>query len=796
MKNTFIFKLIIVIFLFFNVGKIISQEKIAKSLTEYNTLIKNAIPGDVIILKNGVWKDVVLNAYGNGTKEAPIIIKAETPGNVHITGNSTLNIYGQHVIVSGLWFKNGATSYKSVVQFRKNSKIFANNCRFTNNTISYFENSTNTKDNWISVWGKNNKIDHNNFTGKRSEGPTLVVWLKDDKHTENEHKIEYNIFGERPDLGKNGGETIRIGTSTNSMKSSKTIVQKNVFYHCDGEIEIISNKSGDNIFRDNLFLESKGTLTLRHGNNALVERNVFLGNNIGNTGGIRIINKGHIVRNNYLIGLTGSGFRGPITVMNGVPNSPLNRYNQVEDVAIVNNTIINCGPIVFGAGKNTERSLAPKNVLFANNLVYQSTTNNAIVVEDKTDGFTFNSNYIDTPNKTAAVGFSPVSVKWNTLQSFLLPSIDNQILLKATKTDQIPNKDINNHLRKNLAVGAFNLGSKKLPKSLTIRAGTGWKPEITKPKIKTKSIVVRPGIETLRKAISKAKSGDILTLQTGEYILEKSIKISGDITIQGDKGGASILRIKEQIEKPLYYFIRLNEESKLTINDVFFDGASKNPKYAIVSPEENKKGSYNISAKNVIFKNFNNNDGGAIFKAYKGTKADTLRFVNCRFEDSYRGLNLSYDKATIGAYNANFILIENSVFKNIKQEAIHYIRNTSSPLSTGGKLIVNHSVFQNIFNQEKGRIIKVNGIYDVVIKNSVFIDSYNLNTAFTLKGSKNNVSNCLFYASGFAKTVLNAKSNNIISKKPKWEDELLYIPSKKSPLLKKNNKRTTIGLIQ
>lgn len=796
MKKALFFKLVVGIILLAFTNKSLSQEKIAKSINEYNLLIKNATAGDIIILKNGIWKDVKLNAYGNGTEDAPIIVKAETPGEVHVTGNSTLNIYGEHIIVSGLWFKDGATTYKSVVQFRKDSKTFANNCRFTNNTISYFDNISDQKDHWVDIWGKNNRVDHNNFTGKRSEGTTLVVWLKGDKHIENNHIIEYNLFGERPDLGKNGGETIRIGTSTNSMESSKTIVQKNVFLNCDGEIEIISNKSCDNIFRDNLFLESKGTLTLRHGNNALVEHNVFLGNNISNTGGIRVINKGHIIRNNYLIGLAGDGFRGPITVMNGVPNSPLNRYQQVENVSIVNNTIINSGPVAFGVGKDSERSLAPKNVTFANNLLYNSKNINNVVAEDNTSGFTFKSNYIDSPDKSASVGFNPVTVNWNSIKSYLIPSLDNTTLLKASKTTHTPEKDINNSIRENLVVGAFNLGSKKLPKAFSLRAGTGWKPEIIKPKIKAKTIAVAPGVETLRKALSKANSGDVLTLETGEYILEKSIKISGNVTITGDKGGASILRIKEKVNKPLNYFFRLNENAKLTISNVFFDGKTQNPKYAIVSPEENQNGLYNVFAKNITFKNFTNTNGGSIFKAYKGTKADTLRFVNCRFEDSYRGLNLSYDKNTSGAYSANFISIENSVFNNIEELAINYIRTTPSPLIPGGKLIVDHSVFYNVYNQEKGKIIRTNGIHHVEIKNSVFDNSYKVKTALVLKGPKNSISNCLFHASGFPKTSMNAKSEKILSKNPKWEDKQLFVPSKNSVLLKKNNNTETIGLIQ
>ena len=124
------------------------------------------------------------------------------------------------------------------------------------------------------------------------------------------------------------------------MKSSRTIVEKNTFKNCDGEIEIISNKSANNIYRDNLFLESKGSLVLRHGNNTLVERNVFLGNNVKSTGGIRIINENHIIRNNLMIGIQGSDFRDTIVLMNGVKNSPLNRYHQLKNVNIQNNTVI------------------------------------------------------------------------------------------------------------------------------------------------------------------------------------------------------------------------------------------------------------------------------------------------------------------------------------------------------------------------------------------------------------------------------------------------------------------------
>jgi len=42
----------------------------------------------------------------------------------------------------------------------------------------------------------------------------------------------------------------------------------------------------------------------------------------------------------------------------------------------------------------------------------------------------------------------------------------------------------------------------------------------------------------------------------------------------------------------------------------------------------------------------------------------------------------------------------------------------------------------------------------------------------------------LVYASGYIKTSDQANSQNIEYKNPKWEDSKLFIPSKKSPLLK------------
>tara|TARA_R110002073_G_scaffold108336_1_gene243312 strand:+ start:23421 stop:25796 length:2376 start_codon:yes stop_codon:yes gene_type:complete len=775
----------------------ISAQSIVKNMSEFNSAIKKALPGSTIILKNGEWKDVHFKVTGIGKKDNPITIKAETAGKVIITGDSKMNIYGKYLVVEGLWFKDGSPTSKYVVEFRKNSKEFAYNSRLTNCTISYFNSSDKSlKTHWIDLWGKNNRVDHNNFTGKTNEGTTLVVWLKGEAHIENNHRIDHNFFGFRPDLGKNGGETIRIGTSTNSMKSSKTIVENNTFKNCDGEIETISNKSGDNIYRNNLFLATKGTLTLRHGNNALVENNVFIGNNISKTGGIRIINEGHIVRNNLLVGLKGDGFRGPIVLMNGVPNSPLNRYNQVKNVDVQHNTIINCGPIEFAAGKDSERSLPPINTIFANNLITNTNSGKISNSHDDISGISFHNNIVDSKASIDEKLFKKVIIDWKLLRSLPMPTIKNQSLISKYKNENSPELDIVNSVRKVNTVGAFNLHNGQYPEALRMKTGPNWKPIIVAPKVIVKKITieVEPGLGTLAKAIKKANSKTTLLLKSGIYFVDKTLKISERITIKGN--GESVIKATNNLPKALNYFIRVQQNSSLTVKNITFDGDNDTKvKYAIVSPDKNNSNKYNLFINNCTFKNFNNKNGGSIFKAYVGTKADTIHITNSKFIDSYRGLYLSYEK-TFGKYSAEVVIIHNSIFKNIEQSAINYFKVDPTLAMPGGKLEVTNCVFSKVSNYEKGIVIRTKGIPKVAIRNSVFDNSYNLKYPVNLSGANNSIENCLVHSSGEVKTTKNASQKSILYKSPKWENKKKFIPSKKSPLLKENNKTDRIGLLK
>lgn len=363
------------------------------TVDEFREAVRHAQPGDTITMANGIWHDADLVFDADGAKGDSIIVRAEIPGEVILTGQSSLRIGGQYLKVEGLWFHRGALDRGHVIAFRTNRA--ARHSRITNCAVTEF-NPDNwlLQYKWVSLYGTHNRVDHCHFAGKTHDGATLVVWLEDPPADEpNYHRIDHNHFGYRPELGKNGGETIRIGTSSRSMQDSYTVVEHNLFERTDGEHEIISNKSGHNTYRHNTFLEAQGALTLRHGNHAIIRENWFLGRGKPGTGGIRVIGEDHLVTHNYFSELEGDSSRASLSVMNGIPNSPLNRYFQVKRPIITHNTFVGTRvSILFGLGADGEKTLLPEDVLFGHNVIITESDRSVVTAYVSADDVAWSEN--------------------------------------------------------------------------------------------------------------------------------------------------------------------------------------------------------------------------------------------------------------------------------------------------------------------------------------------------------------------------------------------------------------------
>jgi len=313
----------------------------------------NLKPGDTVVLADGEWKDQELVIQAKGTESKPVKFRAATPGKVILAGNSSLVVDGSYVVVDGLWLKESTTSGRAIF-------LRGDHNRLTSSAVT----GGNAR-NFLDVSGTDHRIDHCYFADKTTEAPTIQVQVEG---SANHHRFDHNHFGPRPPLGRNGGETMRIGYSGQSMRSSATLVEENLFDRCDGEIEIISSKSCDNIYRANTFRDCAGMLTLRHGNGCRVEGNFFFGGGKKGSGGIRIIGENHTVVNNYIDNVA----EGAFWITAGIPESPLVGYFQARHCTIAFNTVVAsrgvCIQTDAGMG-SSGRTLLPEDVTISGNLL-------------------------------------------------------------------------------------------------------------------------------------------------------------------------------------------------------------------------------------------------------------------------------------------------------------------------------------------------------------------------------------------------------------------------------------------
>jgi|APTNR8051073442_1049403.scaffolds.fasta_scaffold02869_3 poly(beta-D-mannuronate) lyase len=352
---------------------------------------KTVAAGDTLILQNGTWADARLKIHAAGTAEKPVTIKAQTPGKVVFTGDSRLSVGGAHVVVDGLWFQNPTGA--QVIELRLDSKQLANDCRITNCAVTNDTQLTSVDSaQFVSIYGTRNRVDHCYIAGKTTQGTTMVVWLSNEAKDQGKHQIDHNHFGPRQKLGKNGGETIRLGDSKTSMQTAACVVEHNLFEKCDGEAECISNKSCGNVYRFNAFKGVSGTLTLRHGNRCIVENNVFDGAGGKGAGGVRVIGEYHIVTGNHFENLTGDKERSALCIMLGIPDSPANGYFQVKHAEITYNSFINCEHnILIGMSGDKKATLPPVETRISGNYI-DTSKGEAFEIKCAVDGVTTRNN--------------------------------------------------------------------------------------------------------------------------------------------------------------------------------------------------------------------------------------------------------------------------------------------------------------------------------------------------------------------------------------------------------------------
>lgn len=360
-------------------GPGVQPEKITRTVSSaeefeaFNTMM----PGDVYVWKDGTYKDAKIDIYGKGTPEKPILLRAETPGGVILTGDPQIIFHGTNITVSGFRMESLLSSSKNYrVQFLEtSSQCTLRECRIDGSTVTPTNSSLKTK--WVVVKGEENRVTQCSFLDMRSFGVLLEIFPTEKPCR---HLVDHNHFTHPysyvNDSGSplNGQEIIRIGTSSSDMYDAACTVRDNYFYNCVAEQgEVISNKSWGNTYEGNLLEQCFGTLCLRQGGRCTVKGNFFVGKGAAtgdrHIGGVRIIGPDHLVQGNTFVDLSGDGYNSAMCIMKGDAEAITAAYLPVRNVKILDNFFFDCKYAFYiNVGPETA-SVAPSGVEISGNRI-------------------------------------------------------------------------------------------------------------------------------------------------------------------------------------------------------------------------------------------------------------------------------------------------------------------------------------------------------------------------------------------------------------------------------------------
>jgi poly(beta-D-mannuronate) lyase len=693
------------------------------SVSTPQELVKTGIQakaGDTVVIKSGNYTNCNLIISAKGTARQPIVFMAQVPGGVVFTGNSYLHITGTYITVSGVVFKDGYSGKNHVWQFSHGKEV-ANNSRITASSIQSFNNPLRLDENhWLTLSGKNNRVDHCNFTDKTNLGVLVAVLLDDDRSRINNHSIDSNYFGIRKPLGSNAGEMIRVGVSQHCTFYSNTVIKNNFFEYCDGETEIVSIKSCGNKVVGNVFKECQGAVVLRHGNDNTVEGNLFYGNDKEGTGGVRVINEGNWIVNNFMSHCKGQGFRSPLAIMAGVFNSPANRYLPVRDAVIANNTFLNCTPFSISEGKDAERSVDPKNVLLLNNLFYANTPGPLCYTVSTIDSVFAAGNIFSASLTNPGVqGFNAGAIGMQKWDSKGFPVIGASGANNTTKKIL----DSLNTIASTRGVRAFSnkVGANNLIYFSALLAnapklGNSWESKQVSAEMgatnSQKTITVSTANE-LATAIS-ARANTKIVLRAGTYTFSEPIVIKGSVTISSN--GAAVHFATSSAINNLF---TLQQNAQLTIHNSSINASAVTAQHFIAVTSDGSGIHNSIGITGCKIQGFT---GAAIIMAPKSSYLDKITIQNCAFENNKAALlSLKDEDDNKGYYNAERIVVTNNSFTNHTGQLATIYRGGNDESTMGPLFTFSNNKIVNC--TANGALIELFGVQQSNVNNNAFTSS-------------------------------------------------------------------------
>jgi poly(beta-D-mannuronate) lyase len=385
--------------------------------------------------------------------------------------------------------------------------------------------------------------------------------------------------------------------------------------------------------------------------------------------------------------------------MNGVPNSPINRYHQVEDSLIENNSLINVDHIQLAAGSDAERSAAPLRTEFKNNLVYNADKRDPFTIYDDISGISFTGNVIND-----AKGFQiPVGFK---NKSFTLKS--NESGLMEPKAGDAGISSILQPIEKQ-------------------QLGPNWypKPQATAVFDQGETISVEPGLDTISRALNQAGNSDILSLAGGAYTVSRVLLLDKAITLKATSKSPNAV---VSYERGALFEIQDGGSLKLSGLKITGSESPDSSGNAVIRTQRRSMlGNYDLLVENCEVVELDINHSFDFLNVTKGTFAGRIEITNSKFKN-ITGWLLALDKESddYGIYNAEYVSIRDSHFESLGGNLVDFYRGGTDESTFGPHFELSRSTVNKVGFGKRNKSnssILLHGVQVTNISNNKFADS-------------------------------------------------------------------------
>jgi poly(beta-D-mannuronate) lyase len=257
--------------------------------------------------------------------------------------------------------------------------------------------------------------------------------------------------------------------------------------------------------------------------------------------------------------------------------------------------------------------------------------------------------------------------------------------------------------------------------------GVDWypKPEIGPRFGGGKVVRVGPAEGELERAVAAAGAGDTIELVPGEYVVRRLLNITAPLTVRAVSGA----------EKPLIAFERtalfeIQDGGSLQLQGLAFSGKSApdNPGNSLLRTSRySMLNDYQLLVEDCAVGDLDVNHSFNFLTVSKGTLADRIVIRGSTFS-GISGAILELDKETddLGLYNAEYVTIQDSSFRDISEALAVLYRGGTDESTFGPHFELSGSTLENVGRSKRnksGASVSLLGVQLADVVTTEFTDS-------------------------------------------------------------------------